>query len=82
MPSYYEALPIYKAAMELAVLVDTVVQRFAKGHKYTLGGRLRETALDIVGKHPSSRRRGLSSAALRLVSLSPWPWKNPSPVAT
>jgi hypothetical protein len=47
MPSYYEALPICKAAMEAAVL-DAVVQRFAKGHKCTLGGRLRETALDVV----------------------------------
>jgi dTDP-D-glucose 4,6-dehydratase len=48
MPSYYEALPIYKVAMDVAVRVDAVVQRFGKGHKYTLGGRLRETTLDIV----------------------------------
>jgi hypothetical protein len=48
MPSYYEALPIHKAAMDVAVRVDAVVQRFAKSHKYTLGGRLRETALDVV----------------------------------
>ena len=41
MPSYYEALPIYKAAMDVAV--RGVVQRFAKRHKYMLGGRLRET---------------------------------------
>jgi hypothetical protein len=40
MPSYYEALPIYKASMDVAVRVDAVVQRFAMGHKYTLGGRL------------------------------------------
>jgi hypothetical protein len=44
MPSYYEALPIYKAATD----VDTVVQRLSKGHKYTLGGRLRETGFDVV----------------------------------
>jgi len=48
MSSYYEALPIYKAAMDVAVRVDAVVQRFAKGHKYTLGGRLRQTTLDVV----------------------------------
>jgi hypothetical protein len=48
MASYYEALPIYKAAMDVAVRVDAVVQRFAKGHKYTLGGRLRETTVDVV----------------------------------
>jgi hypothetical protein len=44
MPSYYEALPIYKVAMDVAVRVDAVVQRFAKSHKYTLGGRLRRLA--------------------------------------
>jgi hypothetical protein len=33
MPSYYEALPIYKVAMDVAVWVDAVVQRFAKSHK-------------------------------------------------
>lgn len=48
MPRYYEALPIYKAAMDVAVQVDAVVQRFAKGHKYTLGSRLRDATLDIV----------------------------------
>jgi hypothetical protein len=48
MPSYYEALPISKVAMDVAVRVDAVVQRFAKAHKYTLGGRLRETTLDVV----------------------------------
>ena len=42
MPSYYEALPIYKVAMDVAVRVDAVVQRFAKGHKYTLGFRRTE----------------------------------------
>ncbi len=48
MPSYYEALPIYKVAMDVAVRVDAVAQSFTKGHKYTLGGRLRETTLDVV----------------------------------
>ena len=48
MPSHYEALPIYKAAMDVAVRVDAVVQRLSKGHKYTLGGRLRKTAFDEV----------------------------------
>ena len=48
MPSYREALPIYKAAMDVAVRVDAVVQRFAQSHKYALGGRLRETAFGVV----------------------------------
>jgi len=36
MPSYYEVLPIYGVAMDVAVRVDAVVQRFAKGHKRRL----------------------------------------------
>jgi hypothetical protein len=33
MSSCYEALSIYKAAMDVAVLVDAVVQRLAKGQQ-------------------------------------------------
>jgi hypothetical protein len=32
MPSYYEALPIHKVAMDVAARVDAVVQRLGKGH--------------------------------------------------
>jgi hypothetical protein len=52
MPSYYEALPtlpIYKVAMDVAVRVDAVVQRFAKRHKYTLGS--------ACGRQPKPNRR-------------------------
>jgi len=38
MSSYYEALPIFRAAM------DQTVARFSKAHKYTIGARLREGA--------------------------------------
>jgi len=58
MSSYYEALPIYKAAMDVAARIDSVVQRFGKAHKYTLGGRLRETSVDVIlcpGGHASGR---------------------------
>jgi hypothetical protein len=64
MPSYYEALPIHKAAMDVAVRVDAVVQRFAKSHKYTLGGRLRETALDVVVLVARCNRRADRARAL------------------
>jgi hypothetical protein len=62
MPSYYEALPIYKVAMDVAVRVDAVVQRFAKGHKHTLGSRLRETTLDVEEPKPCGnvKRRRLA----------------------
>ncbi len=32
MPSYYEALPVHKAAMDVAVRVEAVVQPLAKEH--------------------------------------------------
>jgi hypothetical protein len=46
--SYYEALPIYKAAMDTIVLLERVTQRFPKRHKYALGARLIDTATDCV----------------------------------
>lgn len=32
MPSYYRALPIHKAAMDVTVRLDAVVQRLAEGY--------------------------------------------------
>jgi hypothetical protein len=69
MPSHHEALPIYKAAVDVAVRVDTVVQRFAKGHKYTLGGRLRETTLDVVMLIARLVERGLAQGLTVGVAL-------------
>ncbi|MEO7330600.1 MAG: four helix bundle protein [Minicystis sp.] len=67
MPSYYEALPIYRAAMDCAVGVDAAVQRFPKGHKYTLGARLRNIAADIVlGVARAIRREGRAQALAAL----------------
>ncbi|MBN2575723.1 MAG: hypothetical protein JXP73_14245 [Deltaproteobacteria bacterium] len=57
MSSYYEALPIYKVAMDVVIRVDAVVQRFAKGLKHTLGSRLREITLDLVMLIARSNRR-------------------------
>ena len=37
MSSYYEGLSIYKAAADLAVLLDRVVRGFSRYHKYALG---------------------------------------------
>lgn len=48
MPSYYEGLPIYKLTSELAVMLDQVVRGFARFHKYTLGTKLREGAIELV----------------------------------
>ena len=39
--AYYENLPIYKKAMELAVYIEQVVRNFSRYHKYTIGSDLR-----------------------------------------
>jgi hypothetical protein len=40
MLTCYEVPPNCKAAMDVAVRADADVQHLAKGHRYTLGGRL------------------------------------------
>jgi hypothetical protein len=41
-------LPIYRAAADPVVLLDKVVRDFSRFHKYSLGTRLREKAMEIV----------------------------------
>ena len=48
MSSYYEGLPIYKAAADLAVLLDRVVRGFSRYHKYALGAKLRDVSIELV----------------------------------
>ena len=42
--AHYRHLPIWKAAMDLAVHLEHAVRRFPRYHKYTLGSELRQTA--------------------------------------
>jgi len=44
----YEALPIFRAATGLAVMMERAVRSFSRFHEYTMGARLRETATSIV----------------------------------
>jgi hypothetical protein len=44
MASYYEALPIYKAAMDVAVRVDAVVQRWRRPNRHPCPGTSRQAA--------------------------------------
>jgi len=44
-----EHLPIYKAAYDLCLHVERVVQKFPRYHKYTLGTDLRESARRVLG---------------------------------
>jgi len=55
--SYYEALPIFRAAMDLAVRIDKAVQLFPRRHKYTLGAKLRDASERIVVMVARANRR-------------------------
>jgi succinate dehydrogenase/fumarate reductase flavoprotein subunit len=46
--AYYERLPIYKKAMEVAVYFENIVKNFSRYNKYTLGSELRTVSRDIV----------------------------------
>ena len=45
---YYENLPIFRSAMNLAVYIETIVKSFEKYHKYTIGVNLRERAQKML----------------------------------
>ncbi|WP_437568368.1 four helix bundle protein [Sorangium sp. So ce542] len=57
MSSYYEGLPIYKSATDVVVSLDKVVRGFSRYHKYTLGSRMREAAIDVVMLVARANRR-------------------------
>ncbi len=59
----YEALPIFRAATTLAVMVDRVVRSFPRLHKYQLGARLREAATNVVLLTGRAYRRGRDRGA-------------------
>lgn len=42
--AHYRHLPIWKAALDLAVLLEHAVRRFSRYNKYTLGADLRQIA--------------------------------------
>ncbi len=44
----YEHLPIYKAAMELAVYFEKIVRNFSRYNKYTIGAELRNRSRQIA----------------------------------
>ena len=47
--AHYEHLPIYRAALTLAVHIETVVRGFSRYTKYTLGSELRRQAQTVLG---------------------------------
>ena len=42
--AHHRHLPIWKAALSLAVHLEQAVRRFSRYHKYTLGNDLRQSA--------------------------------------
>lgn len=45
----YDHLPLFKAMMEVTVLVENTVKFFSRYHKYTLGSELRTMCHDALG---------------------------------
>ena len=44
----YEHLPIYRAAFDLALHLETIVRNFSRYHKYTLGTELRNGSRQVL----------------------------------
>ena len=44
----YEHIPIYKAALDMAVYIEQIVANFSRYHKYTLGSELRLLSHKVV----------------------------------
>jgi len=66
--AYYENLPIYKKAVELAVHLEQSVRGFARYHKYALGADLRGLARNIAAlviKANSQRDKVITLTELR-----------------
>lgn len=66
----YEHLPIYKKMMHLAVLVESMVMRFSRYHRYKLGAELRgmcHDALATIADANQHREKGKVLIKLRLV---------------
>lgn len=44
----YEELPVYKAGMDFAVYIETIVKKFEKYEKYTIGEDLRNYSKELL----------------------------------
>ncbi len=65
----YEHLPIYKGAMDLALILETRVRNMSRYHKYTLGHELRSRglrALSLVVRANSVREKEEVLVELRI----------------
>ena len=46
--AYYEHLPIYKAALDLCVYFEKIIQHFDRHHKYIIGADIRRLSIKAV----------------------------------
>ena len=67
MATYYEALPIFKSAMDLVKGLDVVVRKFPRFHKDAIGTRLREQASGVVVLISRASRAARRAAALEVL---------------
>jgi hypothetical protein len=64
----YDHLPIYRAAFDLAVHIETLVRQFSRSHTYTLGTERRDGSRRLLARiieANDSRDRGTVLAHLR-----------------
>jgi hypothetical protein len=54
----YDHLPIYKAAMDLAIYVEKIVRHFSRYDRYTLGSDLRQRRREAVGVTLAANSKG------------------------
>jgi hypothetical protein len=69
--AHYRHLPVWKAALDLAVHLEHAVRRFPRYHKYTLGSELRQTAqrlCRLVARANDARDAARATALDELVS--------------
>jgi len=65
---YYDSLPIFKSALDLVVYMETIVEKFDKYHRYTLGEDLRvysKALLFLIQRANMSENRMQSLIKLR-----------------
>ena len=72
--SNYQTIPIYKAAMDLVVNMDLVVQGFSRYHRYDLGAELKQCTrkmLNLVreASYRENRQQKISELCSKLEEL-------------
>ena len=65
--AYYEGLPIYRLAVDVAVRIDAAVRGFSRYHKYGVGSELRRLSTEaavLVARANQRQHRAAAQEAL------------------